>query len=193
MAAIYYNHNQILGVQLIPVENLLWRVADMLVPYPHIFHWQHIREKKQLVIAHRVNNQYRSLLDDTLIPNGTDGLPKLDAVITTDPIPLILDTEDISFKSSADTQRAGTLYTNKLEYSLQKMTGTEYAQVEQQLQLLQSGSAYHLLFSLYGCDAAKSIILCPETGAFNAKVEDSVSDHRITITLKTLTTNQYLQ
>jgi len=191
--ATFFNHNQILGVQLIPANALMWKVGDYLVPFERVFHWQAIRQLKQVTIAYRQNNTYKSLLDDTDITNDSQtGKPKLDAVITANPIPLILDTEDITFKSSADKQRAGTLYNNKLTYSLQRMESEEYAQAEQQLAQLQSGQAFHLLFSLYSCEAAKSIVLCPEP-CFSAAVDDSLSNTQITIDIKNLTAHQYLK
>ena len=190
MALPYINQNQILGISLVPQELIKWNVNDNLYPFSQCFHLRPT-QKKILTIAYKSGNKYYSLSDGKEVST-------YDAIITLSPsnplIRLILECDDITFKSSPDVQRAGVLYTNKLEYSLPKIsTTTDANKLEQQLLLLQSGKAYHLLFHLYGCDAGKSIVLCPDGGAFQAKVEDAVTSSRITITVKNLTSHQFLQ
>ena len=185
MAATFFNNNQILGVRIIPCDALLWHVGDMLIPFDQAFHHQSIKQKKRLTIAYRDNNDYRSLSDGAVVTS-------YDAVITTDPIPLIIDCEDVSFKATADKQRSGLLYTNKLDYSLPRIRPADFGNQEQQLNLLQSGKAYHLLLQLYSCESAYGIALCPETGAFSATVDEQISATKVSISIKNLTAFQFL-
>lgn len=201
----FFNQNQILGIELIPIDKINWKVGENLFPLSQVFHWQPI-QKKRVTIAYAVTEgqttTYRSLCDDKVVSTYDALVEKTPitfkgAQLET-PIPLILDCEDISFKATFDKQRAGVLYTNKLEYSLPKVTDsgqgvTDMDKLEQQLELLQSGQAFHLLFQLYSCETGRGIVLCPEAGAFSASVEDTIRNTKITITIKNLTGHQFLK
>lgn len=201
----FFNQNQILGIELIPVDKINWKVGENLFPFSQVFHCQQI-QKKRVTIAYAVTEGqttiYRSLCDDKVV-NDYDALVEKTPITfngnqVETPIPLILDIGDISFKATQDKQRAGILYTNKLEYSLPKVTDsgqgmTDMEKLEQQLELLQSGQAFHLLFQLYSCETGRGIVLCPEPGAFSASVDDTIKTTKVSITVKNLTAHQFLK
>ena len=204
----FYNQNQILSAQLIPVNAIRWRLNDTPYPFSKVFHTKQTLAKRVLVI-YPVNTSgtvtYHSLCDDRVLPSNIN----YDAVMSTTnypfegeslevPIPLIIDSDDISFKATEQKTAAGVLFTNKLEYSLPKVTDTgsgktDIEKLEQQLSILRSGKAFHLLLQLASCDEARSIVLCPEEGAFSASVDDTVRSTKIAITIKNLTGNQFLK
>lgn len=188
----FFNNNQILGVSLIPEDALTWKVGNIQVPFNQIFHAQMVNEKKRITIAYQEDGLYKSLLTNSPILNDANDAPQYDALITEDPIPIMLDIENISFKSTQDRQRAGVLYNNKLEYSLPRVDEEEYAIMEQQMNMLKSGQAFHLLLNLYSCSSAYGIVLCPEAGAFSATVEDSVTKTNVTLNIKNLSSFMYL-
>lgn len=201
----FYNQNQILAVQLIPQNRIQWKIGGNLFPFSQVFHAKDIQQKRvTIAYAKTVGGtlKYFSLGDDREV-QSFDALVNLSdysqgGASFEVPIPLILDCEDITFKSTADKQVSGVLYTNKLEYSLPKVTDvgngtTEMQKLEQQLELLQSGKAFHLLLQLASCGDAHSIVLCPEDGAFGVSVDDTVKNTKITITIKNLTAHQFLK
>lgn len=192
MAATFYNHNQILGIQLIPMDALMWKVGDFFLPYGRVFHLRTIQQKKRLTIAYLDGGTYKSISNDKPISVDPDNGVVCDAIIRQEPVQLMLDVEDISFDSSPNIQRSGILYDNKLRYSLAKMTASEFSEVERQLVMLQSGKAFHLLFQLYSCESARSIVLCPTMQSFSANVSNKVKSTDISITIKNLTSCQFL-
>lgn len=187
MAATFFNHNQILGVQLISATALKWKVGNALFPFDQAFHLQSIAQKRRITLAYLDNGTYKSLSDDTTV-TSFDAFVNL----TPEPTPLIIDGDDISFKSSADKQRSGLLYSNTLEYSLPKVTATEYTQQEKQINLLRSGQAFHLLLNLYSCERAYAIVLCPSQNAFSATVDESLSNTKVSIGIKNLSAVHFL-
>ena len=186
--ATFFNNNQILAAFLLPSDSIKFKVGGQLFPYGQVFHSKEICDKRMLTIAYKDGNIYRSLATDQVVSD-------YDAVIDNVPvekIPLIVDTDDINFKSSPDLSAAGKSYTNKLEYSLPRITAEEMEGQKSQLALLQSGS-YHLLIQLFSCDRAYTIILCPEPTSFLATVQNDITRTNVSITIKNLTSHQFLK
>ena len=79
-----------------------------------------------LTIAFADGGIFKSLSDGHTIQLDENEVPICDAVVTEDPIPLIFDPEDVSFKSSGEKKESGVLYKNELGYSLPKMDQNIY-------------------------------------------------------------------
>lgn len=184
--ATFFNNNQILAVDLIPCSAIRFKIGAALIPLSQVFHHDGIIDKKMMTVAYRDGNTYRSLSDDRIV-NNYDALLDDNAAR----IHLILDSDDCSFKSSPEISAAGTQYTNKLEYSLPRISAEQMAEQIQQLNLIKQG-AYHLLIQLYSCEKAYTMVLCPEPTAYQATVQDNISSTGISITIKNLTAHQYL-
>ena len=193
MTATFFNHNQIIGIRLIPADALKWRIRDMFVPYSQVFHLQSIKEKKMLTIAFADGGIFKSLSDGHTIQLDENEMPICDAVVTEEPMPLIFDPEDVSFKSSGDKKESGVLYKNELGYSLPKMDENEFEDVQEQLSLIKSGKGFHLLIQLASCEKAYTIVPCPTNNAFSAMAEDNISDNNVAITIQNLTAHQFLR
>lgn len=184
--ATFFNNNQILAVDLIPCLAIRFKIGDALIPLSQVFHHDDIINKKLMTVAYRDGNKYRSLSDDRIV-NDYDALLDDNA----ERIHLILDSDDCNFKSSPDVSVSGTQYTNKLEYSLPRIAAEQMAEQTQQLNLIKQG-AFHLLIQLYSCEKAYTIVLCPESTAYQATVQDNISSTNVAIIIKNLTAHQYL-
>ncbi len=186
--ATFFNNNQILAAFLLPSDSIKFKVGGQLFPYAQVFHSKEIRNKRMLTIAYKDGSTYKSLATDQVIT-------EYDALIEESPVnktPLILDTDDVGFKSSPELSVAGKLYTNKLEYSLPRITAEEMENQQSQLASLQSGS-YHILLQLFSCERAYTIILCPEPTSFLATVQNDITRTNVSITIKNLTSHQFLK
>lgn len=184
--ATFFNNNQILAVDLIPCSAIKFNIGGTLIPLSQVFHHDSILRKKLITIAYKDGNIYRSLADDRIVNN-------YDALIdeNTERIHLILDSDDCSFKSSPEISVSGTLYTNKLEYSMPRIAAEQVTEQEQQFNLIKEG-AFHLLIQLYSCEKAYTMVFCPEATAYQATVREQISSTDVSITIKNLTAHQYL-
>lgn len=183
----FFNNNQVLAVELIPVDAIQFVVGAQLYPLSQVFHSKSIIDKKLMTIAYKDGNTYKSLSDDTIV-NTYDAL--IDKSIPS--IRLILDADDISFKSTPEKSVSGVLYTNKLEYSVPRIDATQMNEFERQLQDIKQGG-YHMLIQLSSCGKAYTIVLCPEIHAYSASSQENITSTNISINIKNLTAHQYLR
>ncbi len=185
--ASFFNNNQILAVELIPVNAIQFNVGGQLYPLNQVFHCKSVIDKKLITIAYQDGGSYKSLSDDTIVTT-------YDAIIdkSIPSIRLILDAEDISFKSTPEISVSGTLYTNKLEYSVPRIGANQMDEFESQLLDIRKGE-YHMLIQLSSCGRAYTIVLCPEANAYSATSQENITSTNIAITVKNLTAHQYLR
>lgn len=184
--AKFFNNNQILAVDLIPCSAIKLNIGGALIPLSQVFHHDEFIAKKLITVAYKDGNKYRSLSDNRIV-NNYDALLDDNAQRAH----LILDCDDCNFKSSPEISVSGTLYTNKLEYSLPRISSEQILEQTEQLNAIKQG-AFHLLIQLYSCEKAYTMVLCPETTSYQATVQEQISSTDISITIKNLTAHQYL-
>lgn len=187
--ASYYNGNDILAVRLIPSDKLLFNSSDGTpVEFSRVFNHADLYNKKMLTVAYKHGNYYLSITNNKIVSS-------LDAVMETEDtgIRLQFDPETISFSSQPKRTRSGIIYTNTLKYSLPKMSEDDATALQEELDAMRSGKAFHLLMQFRDCAKAFGICLCPYPIAFSADIEDSIERAEIKITVSNLSSHQWIR
>lgn len=188
--ASYYNGNEILAVRLIPSDQLLFKYSNTVsVEFDRIFNHADFCKKKLLTVAYYTQDgKYRSITDNQIVSSFDAILAQEDAGIR-----LLFDPETISFSSQPKRTRSGTIYTNTLKYSLPKMSESDVYDLQEELNDMRSGRAFHLLMQFRDCAKAFGVCLCPYPHAFSAEIEDSIERMDIKIVISNLSSHQWIR
>lgn len=179
MNQLTFNQKDIVSVELIKNEDAAFYANGLKVEAKEIFNVKDFYMKKLLKV------------EVTDSGNRTDA--KTDIAIKKDTgTKLIFDIEDISFSSQGEQNLAGTLYNNKLTYSIPKLDEEEAELAEQQIEMISNGKGYHLLFYFRECGhASRGIVLCPTDNAFKAEITDNVTNVEVEIKILNLSSHQW--
>jgi hypothetical protein len=164
-----FNNKNIASVSLIPEEAADFFINAKSWKREEIFNHQAFIYKKMTYIVF-----------DNTIPITADTAIKINEKKE---IRIIHDVENISFESESEKGISGTLYNNKLRYTVPQLDKEEAEAIDQQLALMQSGKGFHLLIRYRDCEEATAFVICPSDEAFSCTTSENDNTIEIEITI----------